>query len=239
LPKNKTKGHKIPCNFLMWCRWKKANKWEDVARTICRGRVWCIQMYQITFSLVSRHYVQALWTIQKDYSFAWRMGWSTCLALQFLSWYLIFYRCKPWKMCRPGKRDAAAALAAVVGINYINFIQRAYYYGHSGFCGAKVQHVLQADVIAICSLVHFATMMPVCLTLLQCLPCYQFGMLLMILYAQFSAAQIRLMAIQGTFSHFTWILRCDWLIQETEQLLRRKTGKTDFPVSQSKWVLII
>jgi hypothetical protein len=33
---------------LMLHRWKRADKWKDVARTVHRGRVWCIHMYQIS-----------------------------------------------------------------------------------------------------------------------------------------------------------------------------------------------
>jgi hypothetical protein len=49
-------------------------------------------------------------------------------------------------MCKPGTGDATAARAAVVGANDIYLVQRAYD-GHYGFCGAKVQHVLQANGI--------------------------------------------------------------------------------------------
>jgi hypothetical protein len=38
-------------------------------------------------------------------------------------------------------------LQLVVGANDINLVQRAYYNGHYGFCGAKVHHVLQANGI--------------------------------------------------------------------------------------------
>ena len=60
---------------------------------------------------------------------------------------LFFIDGKPWKMCRPGTGDAAAALAEVVGAEDINFIQRAYYNGHYGFFVAKVQYVIQVDGI--------------------------------------------------------------------------------------------
>jgi hypothetical protein len=52
---------------------------------------------------------------------------------------LFFTDGKPWKMCRPGTGDAAA--------NDMNLVQRAYYNGHYGFCGAKVQHVLLGNGI--------------------------------------------------------------------------------------------
>jgi hypothetical protein len=58
---------------------------------------------------------------------------------------LFFTGGKPWKMCRPGRGETAAALARAVGAANVNLIQQAYYDGHYGFYGAKVQHVLQAD----------------------------------------------------------------------------------------------
>jgi hypothetical protein len=45
----------------------------------------------------------------------------------------------------PGRGETAQALVAAVGGDDINLVQQAYYNGHYGFCGAKVQHVLQAD----------------------------------------------------------------------------------------------
>ncbi len=33
----------------------------------------------------------------------------------------------------------------LLGGHDVNLVQRSYYYGHYGFAGAKVQHVLQAD----------------------------------------------------------------------------------------------
>jgi hypothetical protein len=58
---------------------------------------------------------------------------------------LFFTDGKPWKMCRPGRKETATALARAAGAANVNSIQQAYYNGHYGFCGAKVQHVLQAD----------------------------------------------------------------------------------------------
>ncbi len=75
------------------------------------------------------------------------MEWSDAIA-----WHsgasrdtLYFTDGKPWKMCRPGRGDTAAALARAVGGADVNLVQQAYYNGHYGFCRAKVQHVLQAD----------------------------------------------------------------------------------------------
>jgi hypothetical protein len=52
---------------------------------------------------------------------------------------------KPWKMAKPGTGDAAAALLRAAGGDEVNQVQQAFYNGHYGFAGAKVQHVLQAD----------------------------------------------------------------------------------------------
>ncbi len=51
---------------------------------------------------------------------------------------------KPVKMCRPGSGTATEALAIVSGGRDVNLFQEAYYFGHYGFGGGKVQHVLQA-----------------------------------------------------------------------------------------------
>ncbi len=69
----------------------------------------------------------------------WHMGCSPDM--------LFFADGKPWKLSRPGIWEAAQAVAAAVGAEDVNLIQQAYYNGHYGFCGAKVQHVLQADGI--------------------------------------------------------------------------------------------
>jgi hypothetical protein len=57
---------------------------------------------------------------------------------------LFFTDGKPWKTTRPGRGETAQALVAAVGGDDINLVQQAYSNGHYGFCGAKVQHVLQA-----------------------------------------------------------------------------------------------
>jgi hypothetical protein len=58
---------------------------------------------------------------------------------------LYFTDGKPWKLARPGHGDAAAALVRAAGGDDINLVQQAYYNGHFGFSGAKMQHVLEAD----------------------------------------------------------------------------------------------
>jgi hypothetical protein len=47
-------------------------------------------------------------------------------------------------MAKPGTGDAAAALVRAAGGDQVNQVQQAFYNGHYGFSGAKVQHVLQA-----------------------------------------------------------------------------------------------
>ena len=42
-------------------------------------------------------------------------------------------------------RETAQAFVAAVGGEDINLVQQAYYNSNYRFCGAKVQHVLQAD----------------------------------------------------------------------------------------------
>jgi hypothetical protein len=58
-------------------------------------------------------------------------------------------------MARPGRGQAAEVLRRAVGGGDVNLVQQAYYNGHNGFCGGKVQHVLQADGMCysfVCSL---------------------------------------------------------------------------------------
>jgi hypothetical protein len=58
---------------------------------------------------------------------------------------LFFTDDKPWKMARPGCGQAAEVLHRAVEGNDIYLVQQAYYNGHYGFCGGKVQHVVKAD----------------------------------------------------------------------------------------------
>jgi hypothetical protein len=106
-------------------------------------------MYRITFSIVSQHYRRCVQVIDYRRIVPLLEEWSDQHVWHCNSSHdiLFFTDGKPWKMCRPGTGDAAAALKAVVGANDINLVQRAYYIGHYGFCGAKVQHVLQANGI--------------------------------------------------------------------------------------------
>ncbi len=50
-------------------------------------------------------------------------------------------------MAHPGKGQAATNIADAAGVNDVKLVQRAYYNGHYQFHGAKVQHVVQADII--------------------------------------------------------------------------------------------
>jgi hypothetical protein len=58
---------------------------------------------------------------------------------------LFFTDRKLRKLCRPGSGCAAEALARAADGQDVNLVQQAYYNGHYGFSGGKVQHVLQAD----------------------------------------------------------------------------------------------
>jgi hypothetical protein len=50
---------------------------------------------------------------------------------------IFFMDGNPWKMARPGRRDAATALVGVAGGDDVNLVQQAYYNGHYGFVRAK------------------------------------------------------------------------------------------------------
>ena len=60
---------------------------------------------------------------------------------------LYFTDGKPWKMNRPGKGEANRLIAQLANATDVNLVQKAYYNGHYGFHGAKVQHMVQADGI--------------------------------------------------------------------------------------------
>ena len=62
-----------------------------------------------------------------------------------LSRCIVFTDGKPWKLAKPGTGDAAAALVRAAGGDEVNMVQQAFFNGHYGSAGAKVQHVLQAD----------------------------------------------------------------------------------------------
>ena len=136
-------------NLSLLRQWRKIDNWEDVAKDLRRGRVWCIKIYREIFNLLSLHYRRLVQVIDyvriipllADWSdqMVWHMGCSPDV--------LFFADGKPWKLTRPGRGEAAQAVAAAVGAEDVNLIQQAYYNGHYGFCGAKVQHVLQADGI--------------------------------------------------------------------------------------------
>ena len=68
------------------------------------------------------------------------MKWCTTLDACKMSFF--FTDGKPWKMARPGWGDAADALVRAAGGDDVNLVQQAYYNGHYGFAGGKVQHVL-------------------------------------------------------------------------------------------------
>jgi hypothetical protein len=133
--------------FIMLRRWQKADTWDDVAHEVQRGRVWCIDIYHKMFSLLSLHYRRLVQVLDYRRIIPLLADWSDELVYNTgcTPDVIFFTDGKPWKMTRPGRGVTAQALLAAAGGDDINLIQRAYYNGHYGFCGAKVQHVLQAD----------------------------------------------------------------------------------------------
>jgi hypothetical protein len=133
--------------FLMLRRWRKADKWEDVSRVMRRGRVWCIKIYRELFSLLVQHYRRLVQVIDYRRIIPLLEEWSDSMVLYTgcCPDVLFFTDGKPWKMAKPGTGDAATALIRAAGGDEVNQVQQAFYNGHYGFAGAKVQHVLQAD----------------------------------------------------------------------------------------------
>jgi hypothetical protein len=133
--------------FLMLRRWKKADKWEDVSRVMHRGHVWCIKIYRTLFSLLVQHYRRLVQVLDYRRIIPLLEEWSDSMVMYTgcCRDVLFFTDGKPWKMAKPGTGDAAAALVRAAGGDQVNQVQQAFYNGHYGFSGAKVQHVLQAD----------------------------------------------------------------------------------------------
>jgi hypothetical protein len=133
--------------FVMLRRWQKADTWDDVHHAVCRGRVWCITIYQKIFSLLSLHHSQLVQVLDYKKILPLLADWSDELVYYTACTpdVLFFTDGKPWKTTRPDRGETVQALVAAVGGDDINLVQQAYYNGHYGFCGAKVQHVLQAD----------------------------------------------------------------------------------------------
>jgi hypothetical protein len=53
-----------------------------------------------------------------------------------------------WRMSRPGKGHAVREICEAAGAQDVNLMQCAFYYGHYKYHGEKIQHVLQAYVMA-------------------------------------------------------------------------------------------
>jgi hypothetical protein len=94
----------------------------------------------------------------------------------FLYWLLsrcpVFMDGKPWKLVKPRTGDAATALIRAAGGDEVNQVQQAFYNGHYGFAGAKVQHVLQADRLCYSFTCPLHVAMQWCFRSLACLPCF-------------------------------------------------------------------
>ena len=135
--------------FLLLRRWKKADTWDDVSRLMRRRRVWCIKIYRAMFSLLASHYRRLVQVIDYRRILPLLEEWSADM-VEYTGCcpdVIFFTDGKPWKLARPGHGDAADALVRAAGGDDVNLVQQAYYNGHYGFSGAKVQHVLQADGI--------------------------------------------------------------------------------------------
>jgi hypothetical protein len=128
-------------------RWQKADTCDDVVHAVYHGHVWCIKIYQKIFSLLSLHHSQLVQVLDYKKILPLLADWSDELVYYTACTpdVLFFTDGKPWKTTRPDRGETVQALVAAVGGDDINLVQQAYYNGHYGFCGAKVQHVLQAD----------------------------------------------------------------------------------------------
>ena len=91
--------------FVMLRRWKKADKWEDVARLMRRGRVWCINIYRQIFSLISQHYRRLVQVLDYHRIIPLLEEWSDTMVLfsGCCGDVLFFTDGKPWKRRNLGK----------------------------------------------------------------------------------------------------------------------------------------
>jgi hypothetical protein len=146
-PKTRCAASKSLAVFVLLRHWRKADKWDDVARVMRRGRVWCIKVYRALFQLLCIHYRRLVQVIDYRRIMPLLEDWSDTMVLYCgcCPDVLFFTDGKPWKMARPGRGEAANAVVRAAGGDDANLVQQAYYNGHYGFVGAKVQHVLQAD----------------------------------------------------------------------------------------------
>jgi len=111
--------------------------------------VWCIKIYRALLQLIAHHYQKLVQVIDYRRIMPLLEDWSTEMVHYSgcCPDVLFFTDGKPWKMARPGRGEAAEALVRAAGSDDVNLVQQAYYNGHYGFSGAKVQYVLQADGI--------------------------------------------------------------------------------------------
>jgi hypothetical protein len=129
---------------LLLRQWNKADTWDDVSHVLQRGRVWCIKIYWALFQLLAPHYHRCVQVIDYQCIIPLLQEWSDEMVHYSgcMPDVLFFTDGKPWKMARPGRGDAADALVRAAGGDDVDPVQQAYYNGHYGFAGGKVQHVL-------------------------------------------------------------------------------------------------
>jgi hypothetical protein len=114
-----------------------------------QGCVWCIKIYRSLFSLLAHHYRKLVQVLDYLHIILLLAEWSNNMVAYSgcCPNVLFFTDGKPWKMAKQGSKDAANALIRAAGGEDVLLVQHAFYNGHYGFAGAKVQHVLQADGI--------------------------------------------------------------------------------------------
>ena len=135
--------------FLLLVRWSHVATWKHVDNTFHRKRGWCMQIYQEIFAQLKDNYQVCVQVIDYrrilpklgDWS---NQMWAYCGCSRDT---LFFTDGKPWRLSKPGKGRATQAFAEAATANDVNLVQQAFYNGHYGFHGAKVQHVVQVDGI--------------------------------------------------------------------------------------------
>jgi hypothetical protein len=108
-----------------------------------------VSRFIMLFFLLSQHYRRLVQVLDFHQIIQLLEEWSASMEVYTgcSPDVLFFTDGKPWKMAKPGTGDAADALVRAAGGDRVNLVQQAFYNGHYGFAGAKVQHVLQVDGI--------------------------------------------------------------------------------------------
>ena len=149
-PRTRVTASKEIAYFMLLRRWRKADTWDDVRKTVRRGRCYCVNMHYTLFYLLKENYERCTLVIDfRRLTPQLLDNWSETIEAHTGAERDIIFFCdgKAWKTCRPGRGKEARRIIRSIGEEDVNLMQKAYYNGHYGFHGVKMQQMLQADGI--------------------------------------------------------------------------------------------